>query len=505
MTALSSHVHDVAIAGAGPVGLFLAHELALAGLDVVVLEREQRPDAPLKSGPLGTRGLSVATAEALHRRGLLDELRHAVGAPQRPQAGHFGGIPIDAAKVDASAWPYRVDGPAASNFAADMASVEAVLARHAQAAGADLRRGAEVTALEDRGDAVVVHAGAQALRARWLVGCDGGRSRVRKLAGFEFPGSEPEFTAYSALVDIADPGQLAPGRHATPTGFYMNQPGRIAIADFDGGAFDRSTAITREHLQAVLRRVSGTEVTLAAVHLATTFTDRARLVDTYRRGRVLLAGDAAHIHSALGGQGLNAGLGDAMNLGWKLAATVRGSAPDGLLDTYEAERRPVGQWLLDWTRAQVALMRPGAQARAIEGVVRALADTPDGATWFAGQLWGTTQRLDLGDAHPLAGRSAPDLEWADGTRLAAHLREGRGVLVDLDATAPLRAAGAAWGERLRFVAGGARDTLGLAALLVRPDGVVAWASDRRGDAQGLEAAASRWFGAPDPGIFPAAA
>ena len=501
MTSPSSRLHDVAIAGAGPVGLFLACELALAGLDVLVVEREPHPDAPLKAAPLGTRGLSIATAEALHRRGLLEALQPAAnpaGAGRQAPGGHFAGIAIDPADVDPSTWRYRVANPASFPFAADMASVESVLAARAVALGVDIRRGLAVDGVDERDDHVALRAGDAALRAKWLVGCDGGRSAVRKLAGFEFAGTEPEFTAYSALVDVADPSPLKPGRHATPAGFYMSQPGRIAIADFDGGAFDRSQPVTRAHLQAVLRRVSGTGVTLSALHLVTTFTDRARLATTWRRGRVLLAGDAAHVHSALGGQGLNAGLGDAMNLGWKLAATVRERAPATLLDTYEAERRPVGQWLLDWSRAQVALMRPGPHARAIEGVVRELAATRDGATWFAGQLWGTALRYDLGGAHALVGRSAPDLEFADGSRLASHLRDGRGVLVDVDASTPLWQACARWEGRVRHVAGGVRDALGLAAFLVRPDGFVAWACDQDADVDAFAMAATRWFGAPGP-------
>ncbi len=490
----SSRLHDVVIAGAGPVGLLLACELALARIDVLVLERDERPEAPLKSAPLGLRGLSVATAEALHRRGLLEPLL-AAGALRAPQAGHFAAISIDPARVDRHAWPHHLPGPADTPLAADMSTIEAVLATRARELGVAIRRGVAVTGLDDRGDDVLVHGGAAQWRARWLVGCDGGRSAVRTLAGFEFAGTEPEFTAYSALVDIANPEVLQPGRHATPGGFYMNQPGRIAIADFDGGAYDRARPVTLAHLQHVLRRVSGTAVTLSALHLAATFTDRARLATTYRRGRVLLAGDAAHVHSALGGQGLNAGLGDAMNLGWKLAACVRDTATEGLLESYEAERRPVGQWLLDWTRAQVAIMRPGAQARALEGLVRDLIATRDGATYFAGQLWGVSLRYDLGGGHPLVGRSAPDLAFDGGGRLAEHLRAGRGLLVDLAGAGQLRRALAPWGDRIRVVSASARDAPGLAALLVRPDGVVAWASDGGWSAAGLEAAATRWFGA----------
>ncbi len=492
------HLHDVLIAGAGPVGLFLACELALAGLDVLVLERDGHPDAPLKRAPLGTRGLSVATAEALHRRGLLDALRampgvHAAGLA-RP--GHFAGIDLDPAKIAPSRWPWRLDGPANTTLAADIASVESVLVARARALGVTLERGHTVTGIEQTDDAVHVQAADRPFRAHWLVGCDGGRSAVRRLAGFDFPGTEPEFTAYSALVDLADPGALPPGRHVTPTGFYIHEPGRIAIADFDGGAFDRAAPVTREHLQAVLRRVSGTEATLAALHQVVTFTDRARQATAYRRGRVLLAGDAAHIHSALGGQGLNTGLGDAMNLGWKLAATVRGTAPAALLDTYELERHPVGTWVLDWTRAQAAVMRPGAAARALEGVVRDLIDTVDGATYVASQLWGVALRHDVGEAHALAGCSAPELEFVDGSRLAEHLRDGRGLLVDFAATST--ATIAPWRDRVHHVALDARDTLGLAAMLVRPDGIVAWASDADADARKLADAATRWFGAPAP-------
>ncbi len=508
---LPARIHDVIVAGAGPVGLFLACELALARVDVLVIEQADRPLAPLKIPPLGVRGLSVATAEALHRRGLLDDLLAAVeagsdpakGAPRKAQVGHFAGIPIDPALVDLTGWTYRLPNPASTNFAADMASVESVLAARAVALGVEIRRGRAVTGVVEGVDGVTVQAGATAFRSKWLVGCDGGRSVVRQQAGFEFPGTEPEFTAYYALVDIADPEKLRPGRNATPAGFYMSQPGQVSVADFDGGAFDRSKAITLEHLQSVLRRVSQTDVTLSAVRLATSFTDRARLATAYRRGRILLAGDAAHIHSALGGQGLNAGLGDAMNLGWKLAATVRGTAPEGLLDSYQAERRPVGEWVLDWTRAQAAIMKPTPHARAMERIVRDLAGTRHGATYFAERLWGLSLEYDLGGDHPLVGLSAPDLEFDDGTRLASHLHEGTGVLVDLTGGDSLREVADPWGDRMRVVSVGAREGLGLAAMLVRPDGFVAWASDRTPDRAGLEHAASRWFGAPAPAVLQA--
>ncbi len=252
-------------------------------------------------------------------------------------------------------------------------------------------------------------AGEQRIRARWLVGCDGGRSTVRKQAGFEFVGTDPEFTGYSVQVDLADPSSLPMGRHSTPAGMYTQwQPGVIGMVDFDGGAFHRAQ-LTGEHVQEVLRRVSGIDVTLDALHLASTWTDRSMQATTYRKGRVLLAGDAAHIHSPLGGQGLNLGLGDAMNLGWKLAATIRGDAPEGLLDSYTSERHPVGARILDWTRAQVASMRPDRNSRALQGLLRDLINTRDGATYFAERVWGVSLRYDLDDAHSTGRSQLPGL------------------------------------------------------------------------------------------------
>lgn len=208
---------------------------------------------------------------------------------------------------------------------------------------------------------------------------------------------------------------------------------------------------------------------------------------------MLLAGDAAHIHSPLGGQGLNLGLGDAMNLGWKLAATIRGDAPDGLLDSYFCERHPVGAQILDWSRAQVALMRPSRSSRALGAIIRDLIDTRDGATYFAERVWGVSLRYDLGGSHPLVGRSAPDFELADGTKLGDRLRQGKGLLLDFDGGASLQAL-ASRGNGITYVAVDARDRLGLSALLVRPDGFVAWAGEAVPDNEGAAQAASRWFG-----------
>lgn len=493
-------IHDVVIAGAGPVGLFLACELRLAKVSVLVLEQATDPGSPLKRLPFGMRGLWGPSVETLHRRGLLDAVADqpgALGGPGPPRlsgertgpGGHFAGLPFDRANIDESRWPYRLPGPSDTQLGSELAHLERVLAARAVALGAEIQRGHGVDSLEAGNDEVRVHAGPTRAHARWLVGCDGGRSTVRKQAGFGFVGTEPLFTGYSVVVELADPSLIPLGRHHTPTGTITQwQPGVFGLADFDGGAAHRS-ALTLEHVQSVLRRLSGKDVVLTTLKLASTWSDRSKQATTYREGRVLLAGDAAHIHSPLGGQGLNLGLGDAMNLGWKLAATVRGDAPEGLLDTYTAERHPVGARVLDWTRAQVALMRP--EARALQSVFHDLLATQDGATYIAERVWGVSNRYDLGDAHPLVGRSAPDLELVDGTRLGALLRDGNGVLLDL--VGSLRTLDGLWGDRVRYVARDAKERLGLAALLVRPDGFVAWASDGPADPASVERAAAPWF------------
>jgi 2-polyprenyl-6-methoxyphenol hydroxylase-like FAD-dependent oxidoreductase len=512
MTSTSPH-YDVIIAGAGPVGLFLACELALARCTVLVLEKAADPDSPLKRLPFGMRGLSSPSIEALYRRGLLDELQvpkklehpfvSATGTQVKRQAGHFAGIPFHRADVDVSQWPWHLPGATPTNLLAEMAELEAVLARRAHALGVQIRRGLAVTKVDQAADDVSVHAGGQAFTGRWLVGCDGARSAVRKAGNFEFAGTEPEFTGYTVKADLVDPAQIKIGRTMTPAGMVIQfQPGHLALGDFDGGAaHDAGRPITREHVQAALRRVSGTDATIAALHLATTWTDRARQATAYRDGRILLAGDAAHIHSPLGGQGLNLGLGDAMNLGWKLAATVHGTAPAGLLDTYHAERHPVGARVLDWSRAQVAIMRPEPAARALNAVIRDLMDTRDGATYVAGRVWGIDMRYDLGGDHPLAGRSVPDFVFDDGTTMSTTMstamRDGRAILLDVGADAALAAFARRYGGRMTYVSGAVRDALGASALLVRPDGIVAWACGGPPDRTGLAQAAARWFGGAD--------
>ncbi|MEU7161993.1 FAD-dependent oxidoreductase [Streptomyces chrestomyceticus] len=530
---------DVVIAGAGPVGLMLACELALRRVRVVVLERLTAPDETIKAGAVNT-----PSAEAFYRRGLLPALaevqkealghfssfmrqRQAAGAtPVRAApkfAGHFAGIMLPAELLDASDPGFHDAGPAGEVGLVPQLALERLLAERAAELGVVLRRGVELTGFDTADDGVTVHlrpvAGAdgagsaqdghpngeadgEALRAGWLVGCDGGRSTVRRLAGFPFPGTAPEITGHQAMVELTGAEKLGAGWNETATGIYAHGPlpGRILTVEFDGPPADRDAPVTLEELQTSLRKTSGTDVTITKVLTATRFTDNARQVPDYRSGRVLLAGDAAHVHSPFGGQGLNLGIGDAMNLGWKLAATIHGHAPEGLLDTYTAERHPIGAWVLEWTRAQIAMMRPEPHARALREVVRDLIGTVTGTTYFVKKISGVWQGYDLPGDHPLTGRSAPDLELADGSRLAGHLRDGQGLLLVLtDDPETVRQAAeyaSGYAGRVRVVTGRCPSRPELTGLLVRPDGITAWAAgtDAWRDGEGVGAEAGSGFG-----------
>jgi 2-polyprenyl-6-methoxyphenol hydroxylase-like FAD-dependent oxidoreductase len=504
---------DVTVVGAGPVGLVLAAELALSGARVQILERRAEPDGAMKA-----QSVNVPTAEALDRRGLLPAAEQvqrqtlqqvgsfAPATGDRPPGagrpgpgtrftGHFAGMALDPALVDWS------DPDLAAHTAADGARIlpqpqlEALLADHVARLGVPVRREVEVTALHDTGEDVLVGTSAGPVRTRWLVGCDGGHSTVRRLAGIDFPGTDPELTGYQAVAEIADPSVLTDGWTWSPRGVYRYgpQPGRVATVEFDSPPADRSTPVTLEAVQSSLRRVSGTDVTLTALRAAPTrWTDNSRQAAAYRSGRVLLAGDAAHVHPPFGGQGLNLGVGDATNLGWKLGAVLAGWAPEGLLDTYDAERRPLGAWVLDWTRAQIGVLRGDAKSGALREIVADLLSTRDGTTYAVKKISGVTQRFDLPGDHPLVGRFAPDLWLRDGSRLADHGHRGGFLLLDRTTDGAFARLAAGWNGRVNAV----RDAPGTpTGVLVRPDGVVAWARGTDADG-GLEAALRRWAGTP---------
>jgi 2-polyprenyl-6-methoxyphenol hydroxylase-like FAD-dependent oxidoreductase len=519
--------YDVVIAGAGPVGLLLACELRLAGVSVLVFEKLADPNLPIKAGAIGGRALNIPSIEVFYRRGLLPALEKAAlwwtgasvgrkgleaavrgaapslesGPPSKPTkmprrfVGNFG-MMLDANVVDYSDPEFGDRGPAAAGGAISMQSLEALLSERAAHLQVEIRRGTGLTDFSADVGGVTVHAGGTAVRSEWLVGCDGGRSTVRKLAGFEFPGTDPQISGYSAMVEIADPQKLAPGWKRTGEGTYVNgpMPGRILTVEFDGPPEDRDAPITLEELQTSLRKVSGTDVMLTAVHAATRWTDNARQASTYRLGRVLLAGDAAHVLAPIGGQGLNLGIGDAINLGWKLGATVNGWAPETLLDTYTTERHPIGAWALQWTRALVALMGPKRRDLALTSLMADVIGGPGGATSLAKKISGVWQRYDLPGGHPLIGRSAPDLEFEDGRRLGEYCHDGRALLLNFNGDARTSALGARWRDRLNVITIGLKENSDLTALFVRPDGFVAWAANGQLDLDHAASALSTWLG-----------
>jgi 2-polyprenyl-6-methoxyphenol hydroxylase-like FAD-dependent oxidoreductase len=496
---------DVIVSGAGPVGLFLAAELRRFGLSVAVLEHLAEPSRQIKAGSVGP-----GAAELFDQRGLLDQFpqpdlsiftRGAGDGAPRP-VGHFAGL-----------WVLRGDPQIRTMpVFAQQRDVEIVLERHARAAGAVILREHELLALTDEtlgepapaGPGYPVRvtaagpAGTAELAARYLVGCDGGRSLVRKQAGFDFPGTGATITGLQALVGIAEPNPLQRGWQRTERGMIVfgPDPRRILTVEFDGPPADRDAPVSRDEVQASLRRVSGTDVTLTSLETGTRWTDNTRQVPGYQRGRVLLAGDAAHVHPPFGGQGLNLGLQDAANLGWKLAAVIAGRAPAGLLDSYTSERHPAAAAALANTRAQIALMRPDPQTSALRELFTELMGYDDANQHVSRLMTGVDRPYPLGGSDPDAGRMAADrrLDTADGTsRLYELLRTPGALLIDGSpdsswssvAAAPLRVVSAPGGR----------------SLLIRPDAVVAWgappgarASDDEALAAELSAAVARWLG-----------
>jgi 2-polyprenyl-6-methoxyphenol hydroxylase-like FAD-dependent oxidoreductase len=519
--------YDVVIAGAGPVGLLLACELRLAGISVLVFEKLADPNLPIKNGPVGARALNIPSIEVFYRRGLLPALkkgalkwidvsirgegleaavRSVAPSPDSgaisntgkisPRSGSIFGTMPGANVVDYNDPEFAGRGPAAAYGVITMQSLETLLSNRAADLQAEIRRGVGLTAFSADDSGVTVYAGGTVVRSGWLVGCDGGRSTVRKLAGFEFPGTDPEICGYSATVEIADPEKLSFGWVRTARGAYVNgpMPGRILTVEFDGPPKDRDAPITLEELQTSLRKVSGTDATLTAVHAATRWTDNARQASTYRLGRVLLAGDAAHVFAPIGGEGLNLGIGDAVNLGWKLAATVNRWAPETLLDTYTTERHPIGAWALKWATAQVALMGPKHHRRARISVMADLIGGGGRATSLAKKISGVWQRYDLPGDHPLVGRSAPDLEFEDGRKLGEHGRDGSALLFDFVDDARISTLGERWRGRLNIITTRLKENSDLTALFVRPDGFVAWATNGQPDLDCAASVLSTWLG-----------
>lgn len=499
------------IAGGGPVGLMLACELGLAGVDVLVIERLTSIDPTMKAGYV-----NLATVRAFQRRGMLPQLQElhdaAVERTRKflaskgidnaagggPVGAHFSGIVLDIGLVDFTRPMFTHAGPAAGVVLVSQQEIEALLNERAAELGVTVLRGTEVAGFTAESDGVTVELGdGRTVRGEWLVGADGGRSVVRKLAGFDFPGVDPEITARQFVVDMIGHEKLRVGWNRTDGGVYLHgpYPGRIVTVELDGPPDDRDASITPAELEATLRKVAGVDVEVTAIHSATRFTDHTRQATTYRLGRVLLAGDAAHVHSPLGGQGQNLGIGDAVNLGWKLAAVVKGWAPKDLLDTYTTERHPVGEWVLEWTRAQVAGLRTDARSSALRTVLSDLIATPDGATYVLAKLSGILHRYEPG-AHDMVGAPAPDIELADGTHLGDHCADGRALLLDLAGNPTVRDAVDGWAARVQVVSIAPAQQTGWSALLIRPDGYVAWAADENPNMSTLSNALHQWFGEP---------
>jgi 2-polyprenyl-6-methoxyphenol hydroxylase-like FAD-dependent oxidoreductase len=489
---------DVVVVGAGPVGLLTAIELILGGVRVLVLERLAAASTITKAlgiGPLGSealqrRGLAAAIAAAEARSFAAMEQAGAVlrGRTSR-LSGHFAGLTL--IRKDAQREPER------RLRAVDQEGVEAMLADRARSLGIEVRRACEVTGFVERADGIDVEwaspTGADHIGCAFLIGCDGGRSSIRKLAGFDFPGAPPTLTMYQAVVEIDQPERLLPlGWRRTSGGVFAYGffPGRLAMLDFSGPPQDRQAPVSREEIEGVLRRISGADVRVHALGSGSRWADNTRLVDAYRRGRVLLAGDAAHIHSPFGGQGLSLGLVDAANLGWKLAAVIRGEKPESLLDTYTAERRPVAEAVLANTLAQAAILRPDAQSGAMRDIMANLMQFDDVNRFIGEMMTGLSTRYDLGSERDEVGRLIGDRPIRHGdadVSLYDLMRDGMGVLLDAstDGRASALVAGAT--QRIRRLP---VDT-GL-SMLIRPDACIAWAGEEN-SIDGLEEALRRWF------------
>jgi 2-polyprenyl-6-methoxyphenol hydroxylase-like FAD-dependent oxidoreductase len=491
--------HAVVIAGAGPTGLMLAGELALAGVDVAIIER--RPSQDLAGSRAG--GLHSRTIEVLDQRGIADRF---LAEGQVAQVAAFAGVTFDLS-----------DFPTRHGYALGLWQnhIERILAGWVEELAVPIYRGREVTGFQqdDTGVAVELSDG-EALRAEYLVGCDGGRSLVRKVAGIEFPGWDPTTSSLIAEVELAEEPELgtrrdAIGLHGLGRVEYEIRDGQVVFAD----SGPVRVMVTEQHVgpatEPTLRDLSegliavyGTDYGVHSPTWISRFTDMSRQAAAYRDRRVLLAGDAAHVHAPDGGQGLNTGVQDAVNLGWKLAQVVKRISPEKLLDTYQSERHPVAARVLRNTMASVALRRADERTSALRDTVAELLGMAEPRRRFAAMMAGLDIRYELGEGHPLLGRRMPDLDLvtADGRlRVFTLLHDGHAVLLNLGQPSAFDTS--RWVGRVSAIdAEYAGDwdlpELGRvtapAAVLIRPDGYVAWVGD--GTDTGLNDALTTWFG-----------
>ncbi|MDT9687555.1 FAD-dependent monooxygenase [Streptomyces sp. P9(2023)] len=488
---------SVIVVGAGPSGLMLAGELRLAGVDVIVLDR-----LPARTGESRGIGFTIRTMEVFDQRGLLPRF----GEIQTSEAGHFGGLPLDLGLLGSAH---------ASARTVPQSLTEAVLESWARDLGADIRRGHEFTGYVEDADGVTVTAtGSDTnLRARYLVGCDGGRSRVRKAAGFDFPGTPATTELFLADIrgaELSDRMTI----ERTDRGLVMvaQLPGgihRVIVGERGATPLPERRTVPPEFSEVAdaFKRLTGSDISAAEPVWVSAFSDAAHQVDEYRRGRVLLAGDAAHIHLPAGGQGMNTSVQDSVNLGWKLAAVVRGTAPPALLDTYHDERHEVGRRLLANTRAQSMLILGGEEAGPVRDILGDLLAFPEVERQLAARVSGLDIRYEVGGGpHPLLGARMPQLRLTHADRSTSSselLRTGRGLLLDLADNATLRGRAQGWTDRVDVVTPSSHERgdhelgdtgvpPGTAALLLRPDGHVAWAAP--GSHSDLPMALARWFG-----------
>jgi len=480
--------HAVVIAGGGPTGLMLAGELALAGVDVAIVERRASQElSGLRAG-----GLHARTIEVLDQRGIADRF---VSEGQKYPVVSFHQVRLDIS-----------DFPSRHNYllALQQSHIERILAEWVGELAVPIYREREVTgfAQDDAGVDIQLSDGGS-LRAEYLVGCDGGRSLIRKTAGIDFPGWEPSMSWLIAEVETTE---------EPPAGFRHDAVGTHAIRKLEDGkragmvVTERQVGTTREptlrDLSEALIATYGTDYGIHSPTSISRFTDMTRQAAAYRDRRVLLAGDAAHVHPPMGGQGLNIGVQDAVNLGWKLAQVANRTSPEGLLDSYHAERHPVAARVLRNTMAQTALRRPDERTKALGEYVSEFLSLDEVRRRLAAEMSGLDVHYDLGEGHPLLGRRMPDLELiiGEGTqRVFTRLHKGRPALVNLGEPGSFDIA--PWMDRVALIEAKYNGPWELPALgairaptavLIRPDGYVAWAGDRA--QAGLTDALTRWFG-----------